>query len=144
MHVHGDGNYWGTPFLANAETPPVTRDRWICVELMVKLNEPSQSDGEQAFWIDGQLWRTGGQVASHIGPGFPRGRWTGGWWEPDPQSSETFEGFRWRTADSLTINYLWTYVYITRARPGRVSRVWFDNIVVATSYIGPLTPLTEK
>ncbi len=144
MHVHGDGNYWGTPFLANTPAPPVMKDRWICVEMMVKLNEPDQSDGEQAFWIDGQLWRTGGQVVTHIGPGFPHGRWTGGWWEPDPKCPETFGGFRWRTADALTINYLWTYVYITQARPGRVSRIWFDNIVVAKRYIGPMTPLTQK
>ena len=38
MHVHGDGNYWGTPFLAQVEKPPVLKDRWICVEMMVKMN----------------------------------------------------------------------------------------------------------
>jgi hypothetical protein len=144
MRVHGDGNFWGTPFLANAEAPSVAKDRWICVELMVKLNGLNDAAGEQAFWIDGQLWRTAGQIASHIGPGFPRGHWAGGWWQPDPDSPDAFEGFRWRTSEELAVNYLWAYVYITRARPGYLSRVWFDNIVVARRYIGPLTPMAEQ
>ena len=84
MHVHGDGRYWGTPFLSGVERPPVERGRWICVEMMVKANSPpTDSNGEQAFWIDGELWRVDGQVVSHIGPGFPTGEWTGGWWHPD-------------------------------------------------------------
>jgi hypothetical protein len=139
MRVHGDGRYWGTPFLAGVEKPVVERGRWICVEMMVKLNDPvSQSNGEQAFWIDGRLWRAGDQVVSHIGPGFPRGRWTGGWWSPQANSDTSFEGFRWRTSDELLLNYIWTYVYITAAPRGHTTKVWFDNIVVARQYIGPM------
>jgi hypothetical protein len=144
MRVHGDGKYWGTPFLAHCPRPSVDKDRWVCVEMMVKLNSPAHTDGEQAFWIDGRLWRADGQIVSHIGPGFPAGRWTGGWWSPDPTSETGFEGFRWRTKRELTINYLWAYVYITKAQMGHVSRVWFDNIVVATSYIGPLVPINAE
>jgi len=44
----------------------------------------------------------------------------------------------WRTLEDLTVNFLWAYVYITDAPAGHVSRVWFDDIVVATQYIGPL------
>ncbi len=141
MHVHGDGRYWGTPFLSGVERPPVERGRWICVELMVNLNDPvAERNGEQAFWIDGTLHRVDGQVVSHIGPGFPRGRWTGGWWHPDAASDTTFEGFAWRAVEELSVNYVWAYLYITRAAPGQVSRVWFDNIIVATDYIGPAQP----
>ena len=141
MHVHGDGRYWGTPFLAGAAKPKVERGRWICVEMMVKVNDPpTESNGEQAFWIDGKLWRTGGQVASHFGPAFPKGRWTGGWWSPDGTTSDTFEGFRWRSTKDLAVNYVWAYLYITKSPPGHISKVWFDNIVVATEYIGPITP----
>jgi hypothetical protein len=140
MRIHGDGNYWGTPFLQGAPKPAVTKDAWICVELMVKLNDPvTASNGEQAFWIDGKLWRVDGQVVSHIGPGFPKGNWTGGWWRPDAESRSDFDGFNWRSIDALTINYLWTYVYITKAPRGHISRVGFDNIVVATDYIGPIS-----
>jgi hypothetical protein len=139
MRVHGDGRYWGTPFLAGVEKPHVERGRWICVEMMVKLNDPvSESNGEQAFWIDGRLWRAGDQVVSHIGPGFPRGTWTGGWWSPQAESDSSFEGFRWRTRDELLLNYIWTYVYITAAERGHTTKVWFDNIIIARQYIGPM------
>jgi hypothetical protein len=140
MHVHGDGNYWGTPFLTDVERPKVDRGRWICVEMMVTTNDVGASDGEQAFWIDGELVRSGGEVVSHAGPGFPNGEWTGGWWRPDATAETAFEGFNWRSVEQLAVNYLWTYVYITKAAEGHVSKVWFDNIVVATEYIGPITP----
>lgn len=141
MHVHGDGAYWGTPFLTGGDKPPVERERWICVEMMIAANDPpDQTNGEQAFWIDGKLWRRDGQVVSHIGEGFPTGRWTGGWWRPDVSDSTSFEGFKWRSVEDLLVNYVWTYVYITKAPKGHVSRIWFDNIVVAKEYIGPIVP----
>ncbi len=139
MRVHGDGNYWGTPFLTGVERPTVEKGRWICVEMMVKINDVGASNGEQAFWIDGKLARAGADVVSHAGPGFPNGEWTGGWWRPDARLDTTFDGFEWRTVEEMAVNYLWTYVYITKAAEGHVSKVWFDNIVVATEYVGPLT-----
>jgi len=141
MHVHGDGNYWGTPFLTGGSKPEVERGKWICVEMMVKMNNTiEESNGEQAFWIDGKLWRRDGQVVSHIGKGFPKGKWTGGWWNPDSKSEDSFEGFQWRSSEALAVNYVWTYLYITKAPPGHVSKVWFDNIVIAKDYIGPIQP----
>ena len=138
MHRHGDGGYWGTPFLPRNDKPKVERGKWICVEMMLKMNELGQSNGEQAFWIDGKLWRSGGQVVSHVGPGFPKGRWTGGWWQANEKSKTTFEGYRWRSTKKLNVNYLWAYLYITKAPKGHVSKVWFDNIVVAKKYVGPI------
>ena len=138
MRRHGDGNYWGTPFQAGGEKKTVEKGKWICVELMLKMNEVGQSNGEQAFWIDGKLIRRNGQIVSHVGPGFPQGDWTGGWWQPDSKSGNSFEGFNWRSSEDLSINYLWTYLYLTKAPAGHVSKVWFDNIVVATDYVGPL------
>ncbi len=140
MHRHGDGNYWGTPFLSGVERPAVKKNEWICIEMMVKMNDPvTASNGEQAFWVDGELWRVNDQVVSHIGPGFPQGQWSGGWWQPNQESETTFEGFQWRTVQELAINYLWTYVYITKAPQDHVSKIWFDDIVVAKSYIGPIS-----
>ncbi|MHC4597741.1 MAG: hypothetical protein ACYS47_01925 [Planctomycetota bacterium] len=142
MHVHGDGNYWGTPFVRDRNLR-VNRGRWICVEMMVKLNDPPDaSNGEQAFWIDGKLHRKEGQVVSHVGRGFPKGRWTGGWWTPDPEG-EPFDGFQWRSVKEFKVNYLWTMLYITKAKKGHVSKVGFDNIVVAKKYIGPLRASEE-
>ena len=139
MHVHGDGRYWGTPFLTGGEKPKIEFDRWICVEMMVKMNSPvDAANGEMAFWVDGKLFSRDGQIVSHIGPGFPKGRWTGGWWRPDPQSPDAFEGFAWRNTEELAINYLWVYTYSSKPA-GHWTKVWFDDIVVAKEYIGPLT-----
>ena len=142
MHAHGDGRYWGTPFLTGIDKPKVKKGKWICVEIMVTMNHPlTESNGEQAFWINGRLWRWDGQIVSHIGKGFPRGKWTAGWWRPDARSDSPFEGFRWRSVEGLAINYVWMYLYITKAPPGHRSRVWFDNIVIAREYIGPVEPV---
>lgn len=140
MHVHGDGNYWGTPFLSGNPKPTVKLGEWICVEMMIKVNDPvTESNGEQAFWINGKLWRVDEQIVSHAGKGFPKGKWAGGWWEPDANASTTFDGFQWRNVDELMVNYIWTYVYITKAPQGHVSKIWFDDIVVAKEYIGPIS-----
>jgi hypothetical protein len=139
MHKHGDGGYWGTPFIRDPAFT-VTRGRWICVEIMVKMNDPIHAQsGEMAFWINGKLWRKDGQIVSHVGPGFPVGRWTGGWYTPDPKRGTPFPGLKFRDAKALNTNFLWAMLYITKAPAGHVSKVWYDNIVVAREYIGPIT-----
>jgi len=106
---------WGSVFDGKQE--PIVPGRWYCVEVMLKANSsPDKADGEQAFWIDGELY----------------GRFT---------------GFRWRTTDQLKINSFWLLYYNTD-QPAqhnkdphpddRVMEVWFDDIVIATQYIGPI------
>ncbi|MEZ6134309.1 MAG: hypothetical protein R3C53_05290 [Pirellulaceae bacterium] len=115
------------------------------------MNDVGESNGELALWIDGQ------QV-SHLGQGFPRGLWTfdkflpgregeGVRWNQESGQREhfttipggdPFEGFRFRTAKPLNINFVWLYLYITQGTPGHANRVWYDDLVVATDYIGPL------
>lgn len=139
MRSSPDGGSWGHDFV-NDPALAVERGRWICVELMMKMNQPAAaSNGEQALWIDGRPWVKDGQVVSHPGPGFPRGKWTWDSFLPDP-NGEPFEGFRWRSADELNLNYLWLLLYVTKAPAGHVSRVWFDDLVVAHDYIGPIKP----
>lgn len=43
---------WGNHF---GPDPPVVleRGRWVCLELMMRLNTPGRADGEMAFWVDG-------------------------------------------------------------------------------------------
>lgn len=48
------GKYWGEMFCPSPKFIP-GRGKWYCMELMVKANAPGQSDGEQAYWIDGEL-----------------------------------------------------------------------------------------
>ena len=138
MRSSPDGKSWGHDFI-NDPGLEVRRGRWICVELMMKMNDPvTASNGEQALWIDGRRWDKDSQTISHLGDGFPRGRWVWDSFLADPQG-EPFEGFRWRTASDLNLNFLWLLLYITKAPPGHVSKVWFDDIVVARRYIGPIT-----
>jgi hypothetical protein len=73
---------------------------------------------------------------------FEEGSLGAGWkrWEsfhPDPNGMP-FEGFQWRSTPELRLNFLWLLLYITDAPSGHISRVWFDNIVVAREYIGPV------
>lgn len=106
---------WGSVF--NGKQTQIQHGRWYCVEAKLKANTaPDKSDGEQAFWVDGELY----------------GR---------------FEGFRWRTTDKLKINSFWLLFYNTDqpARhnkdprsESRVMEVWFDDVVIATEYIGPV------
>ncbi len=113
MKKSGDGKYWGNSF-APEKPVQVERDTWICVEFAVKCNTVGKDDGEQAFWIDGKC----------------AGRWG---------------GFRWRTDEALNVNGVWLLYYMTENAPKqngvkdprKKSAVMFDDIVVATEYIGP-------
>jgi hypothetical protein len=61
-----------------------------------------------------------------------------------PAGGAPFDGFRWRTVPKLNVNYVWAYLYMTDVPEGHVSKVWFDNIVVATDYIGPIRKIIQK
>ena len=114
MKSDGRGDYWGNSFWANGD--PIPRGEWICMEAMVKANAPDASDGEQAFWIDGKL-------VGH------------------------FKGIRWRSTDLLKLNSFWLQYDVCQnsaqhnndpAPKDREYEVWFDDVVLATDYIGPV------
>ncbi|OHB74642.1 MAG: hypothetical protein A2Z25_10465 [Planctomycetes bacterium RBG_16_55_9] len=142
MRSSPDKHSWGHDFI-NDENLKAQRDRWTCVELMMKMNDPvTEKNGEQALWIDGKPWKKDGQTISHLGKGFPRGKWVWDSFIPNPDG-EPFEGFQWRRVEELKLNFVWILLYITKAPPGHVSKVWFDDIVVARSYIGPEIPFDD-
>jgi len=146
--MEGEGKtFWGNPF--GPEQPlQAARGRWQCVEFMIRCNSaPDRSDGEMAFWVDGVK-------ASHWGPGSHTGTWvrdkffTSGQFNTAPKP---FEGFLWRTDEALKINAFWLEYYLASVfgrdlKPSDPSvpydseagRVQFDNIVLATKYIGPV------
>jgi hypothetical protein len=139
MHMRGNpdpGTYWGNSF--NPDPPvPVVRGEWICVEIMMKCNNPVDSyDGEQTFWINGER-------AIHLGEGFPNGYWVWDSFYPHPDSA-AFEGFQWRIVEDLKINFFWLLYYMTGGDPGQVDTVWFDDVVVSTEYIGEIVGIDEK
>jgi hypothetical protein len=115
MKPDGHGDYWGKLFEEDHQDP-IQPGRWYCLEFMLKANSrPDLSDGAHAFWVDGK------KIAE-------------------------FQGMRWRTTDSLKVNTFWLNYYITEfaaksnhdTATDRVNEVLFDDIVIATEYIGPI------
>lgn len=126
----------------------VPRDRWICVEIMVKMNSaPGRADGEQAMWIDGRL-------VAHFAPGIPTGYWLRDIFRDDAGKGTPFEGLRWRRDMRVTINKVKLENYVSDSAFARSeayagshpdfpintqqSTVWFDHVVVSTEYVGPI------
>lgn len=114
MAIADDGKYWGNDF-DPTEPLPIVSDRWTCVEVMVKANStPQAADGEQAFWIDGKL-------------------------------AVALRGFRWRTDAKLKLNGVCLRLSMNEEaarsqgslEPRPTTTVSFDDLVVATRYIGP-------
>jgi hypothetical protein len=106
MEKSRDGKYWGNGFRPESQ-PDIPKGTWICAEFMLKHNTPSQNDGEQAFWINGNLC----------------GHWQGINWRTSPTL--------W--ANALTLE---SYI-TDRWTKNKVNIVYFDNVVIAKEYIGP-------
>ncbi len=139
MKISADGKYWGN-VLSPAQPVPVQRGKWVCVELLIQLNSaPEKYDGRLALWIDGQ-------PAMNFVSGQRRGPWSGMGFNLVESGGELLKGLRLRNNMDLKINHLWLEHYVDEgaqrqnkvANPNRINRVWFDNIVVAKSYIGPI------
>ena len=81
------------------------RDKWYCVELMVKSNTPGNADGEVKFWIDGQL-------------------------------KGDFPNLDMRSIASLKLNSV--HIMLHAGRATRLNTKWYDNVVIAKRYIGPM------
>lgn len=106
MKKSNDGRYWGNAFRPESQ-PNIKKEKWICAEFMLKHNTPSLNDGEQAYWINGEL----------------RGHWQGINWRTSPTL--------W--ANALTLE---TYI-TDRWTKNKTNTVFFDNVVIARQYIGP-------
>ena len=97
---------YGHVFPQAIDPPVVEKDQWLSVELMVKHNTPGVADGEQAFWIDGELI----------------GHW---------------EKIKWRTSPTLWANAFVLETYLQDALVTPNNTALFDNVVIASEYIGP-------
>jgi hypothetical protein len=134
----GDGkSFYGNTHYADNQVPLVV-GKWICVEVMVKANTPGKSNGELAFWIDGKLvghWRPGAPSGSFIRDKFV----TSGFFNKNPAP---FTGFEFRKNDKVKINSInlqwWIPKNLAASSKTDFNRVYFDDIVVAEKYIGPL------
>jgi hypothetical protein len=114
--------YWGNSFFppgpgkgkaAEEKTRVIPKlGQRQCWEFMLQANTPDKADGRQAMWLDGKL----------VG-----------------QS----EGIRWRDHADLKVNCFWLEHYgydasdPTRQYHKEKQTVWFDDVVIATEYVGP-------
>ncbi|MFA6043207.1 MAG: Ig-like domain-containing protein, partial [Patescibacteria group bacterium] len=132
MHMRSwnGSQYFGNGFNPSP-TAPLTTNDWFPVEFMIKLNSPVSSfNGEQAMWLNGLL-------KQHLTQGSPLGNWSSDEFFPNPSGSP-FEGFQWRNTTALNINYLWFQYYHETGANGATDSLSFDDVVVATEYIGPM------
>lgn len=123
---------WGNDFVNGSSTAQkITWDEWMCVEIMVKLNNPVTADNGEL-----RVWQNGVEVG-YWKPRFPRGTMTWGRFTANPNSSP-FKGFRWRTNDDLKINYIWIEFYDDTSPSGDSHYIKFDHLVMGKKYIGPI------
>lgn len=87
------------------------KDRWYSIEQRLVMNTPGLNDGITETWIDGRL-------------AYRRTNW------------------RWRNEgfDNIKIEQIWLNVYHGGTTPSATDiSLYIDNIVIASSYIGPMT-----
>ncbi len=113
MKPDGRGNHWGNWFQPERDFVPKL-ETWTCIEWRVKANTAGQPDGELDCWINGE------------------------------QRGE-FREINWRAVDSLKINKVQLSLWLEpekydRTGGGTTRTVWYDDVVVATQYIGPKSP----
>jgi hypothetical protein len=110
MKADGRGNYWGNWFAPEPARVP-KRETWVGVEWRVKANTPGKDDGELDCWIDGE-------------------------------KCGACRNINWRSAGELKVNKVQLSLWLepgayARAGGGTTRTVWYDDVVVATKYIGP-------
>jgi len=110
MKPDGRGNFWGNWFQPIPDQVPKL-ETWTCVEWRVKANTAGKEDGELDYWIDGR--RCG-----------------------------EFRQINWRSTDKLKVNKVQISLWLEPSKyaqsgGGETRTVWYDDVVVATEYIGP-------
>ena len=132
--VQDDYYWWGNEFISPDPEAIINLDQWNCIEIMVKMNNPvTGTSGELALWING--FKVG-----HYGQGFPNGNWNPNNFIETATGGTPFEGFQWRDDGALALNYIWIKNYATRNDNYTSNNdMLVDHLVVAKSYIGPIS-----
>jgi len=108
-HPEQKGGY-GDGLLPNLveDAPRMETGRWYCFEMMIKANSAPKRDGELKMWLDGKL-------IAH------------------------YRNMRFRDTNALRINQFTYSAYVGGTWVSkRDQKLWDDQIVVATRYIGPM------
>lgn len=134
----GNSGFFGNNVLH--DTRAMASDgEWDCVELHVKMNEPSSaSGGELSVWTNDILLR---QFSNQS----PLGYWVRDKFCPNDTTDRACTDFkpanpalvpldlRWRTTSALKVNHIWMNNYLSGGASGAM---WMDDVVVAKRRIG--------
>ena len=116
MKIGWRNKYWGNHFTPTTQINPGT-GKWICLEWRVKTNTPGQPDGELDCWANGV-------------------------------KCGEFRGINWRRSGEVKIGSVRLSHYMEEKdyKPdwGPTRTLWYDDVVVATSYIGPMATQASK
>lgn len=127
-------NFFGNEFYNSTTLDNIDLDSWNCIEIMVKLNNPvSANNGEIKLWINGNL-------IANLGYQFPTGTWSFNHFTEGPGTP--FEGFQFRNDNALNLNYIWLRNFNDMNSIGHQGNIYFDHLVVAKKYIGPISTHT--
>jgi len=101
---------YGNRFMTEPPQVP-EKCKWMCIEWRVKVNTAGEDDGELDCWVNGIKC---GQ----------------------------FRGINWRSDENLRVNQVKLSLYLAiggfdRVGGGDTRTMWYDDVVVATEYIGP-------
>lgn len=132
-----NGQYYGRNFLSDLNLP-MKPGTWQCVEFMIKMNSaPSAHDGGLAVWVDGVL-KADFHAGSPLGYTDSLGNWH------FAANGAPFGGFQWRDTLSYGINWFKIQNYDD---DGSANNVLYDDLILATEYIGPINsgaPVADK
>jgi len=109
-HADMEGTYGDVDLWNRGCRGILQRNQWYSVEQYLRMNTSGVQDGVLRAWVDGRL-------------AYERTDW------------------RWRTVDTLKIEQIWMNVYHGGTAPAPADiHLYMDNVVIARSYIGPMTP----
>lgn len=114
--LYGDHVSWGPLALFELE-------RWYTVEMQITVNDPGVANGILRFWVDGRLSR---EITNFQFRG------------PTTLHEITLKG-----GQQLVREAWLTWFHGGKNPPNHVMHGWYDNIVVATKYIGPRRELVR-
>jgi len=109
-HADMAGQYGDVDLWLDGCAGILDKNRWYAVETFVQMNTPGVNDGVIRGWVDGRL-------------AYERTDW------------------RWRDVNTLFVEQIWMNFYHGGTDvPPTDLHLYIDNVVIATAYIGPMTP----
>lgn len=146
----GNNSNYGNEFRPIVDNNKLSPDQWVCIELMTKVNDIGNNNGELAYWRNNELVR-------HYRKGNPIGQWS---WEKfkdvgDCKASNCsdpapFTGFNFRTSPEVKLKRFHLEAYYQSNtfnnalkelrnaghNPSTTQTILYDDVVVATERIG--------